>query len=331
MSALLALGTLAFHLVEGWNLLDAFYMAMMTLTTVGYGEVHPLSRAGQVLAAAYMMVGVLAVFVCIGVMVDFVVRLEITDYFGRRRLMKTLDAIHGHYIVCGAGRVGRSVTRELLRSGAPVVVVDSDPARCEWAIHDGIPTLTADATSDEALRRARIDTAHGLVAATNSDAQNVYVTLSAKVLNPEVVVVARATDEEAAQKLRRAGATTVLTPYTFVGHRLAHALLRPNVLSFIELTSALDEGKQVDIQLDEVEVEDGSSLAGQTLLEAGIRERFHLIVLGVIRPDGLAFNPPEDARLAVGDVLLTMGEQGDLRRFEAEAGIRRRRAATAGA
>ena len=232
------IGTAGFHLVEGWTLFDSFYMALMTLTTVGYGEVHPLSFYGRLFASFLMLVGVATVFVSFAILGDTLLRLELTDYFGRRRRTRMLQGIAGHYIVCGAGRVGRSVVLELQQGGANVVLIDNDPERVKWGEALGVVTLTADASKDETLRQARIDTAAGLVSAIASDAENVYVTLSAKVLNPSLHIAARASDEQAEKKLQRAGASTVLTPYTYIGHRLAQSLLRPHVLSFLDLASA---------------------------------------------------------------------------------------------
>ena len=170
-----------------------------------------------------------------------------------------LDKLNNHYIVCGAGRVGRSVIRELRRSGAPVLLVDNNTERVQWGVVEGIPTLAADATQDETLRRAHVTSARGLVAATSSDAQNVYVTLSARGLNPDLIISARATDEQAEEKLRRAGASTVFTPYTFIGHRLAQSMLRPHVLSFLDVASALTGGSDLDIETEQIHLAADSS------------------------------------------------------------------------
>src|SRR5438874_3448737 len=233
LAVAILLGTLGFKLVEGWSLFDSFYMSLITLTTVGYGEVHPLSFHGRVFASFLMLIGVTTVFVSIAVLGETLLRLEMADYFGRRRRDRMLRDITGHYIVCGAGRVGRSVIQELLRGEATVALIDNKVERARWATDKGVITLVGDATKDEVLRQARIETAKGLVAAISSDAENVYVTLSAKVLNPNLVIAARASDEQAEEKLRRAGATTVFTPYAFIGHRLAQSMLRPHVASLL--------------------------------------------------------------------------------------------------
>jgi voltage-gated potassium channel len=312
------IGTLGFHLVEGWTLFDAFYMALITLTTVGYGEVHPLSFQGRVFASFLMLVGVATVFVSFAILGDTLLRLELADYFGHRRRDRMLQQMAGHYIVCGAGRVGRSVVLELLRAGAKVVLIDNDPERVKWAETLGVLTLTADASKDETLRQARIDTAVGLVAAISSDAENVYVTLSAKVLNPSLHIAARASDEQAEEKLQRAGAATVLTPYTFIGHRLAQSLLRPHVVSFLDVASAFGK-TDLDLDIEQLRVAPGSFLSSRTLAEAHLGRTYGVIVMAVRRHNGrMEFNPQADVRLEPGDVLIAMGERQKLKQLETE-------------
>ncbi|OFW04943.1 MAG: hypothetical protein A3I61_17105 [Acidobacteria bacterium RIFCSPLOWO2_02_FULL_68_18] len=312
------IGTLGFHFVEGWPLFDAFYMALITLTTVGYGEVHPLSFQGRLFASFLMLVGVTTVFVSFAILGDTLLRLELADYFGGRRRTRMLQDISGHYIVCGAGRVGRSVVLELLRGGMQVVLIDNNPERARWGETLGVLTLTADASKDETLRQARIDTAAGLVAAISSDAENVYVTLSAKVLNPSLHVAARASDEQAEEKLRRAGASTVLTPYTYIGHRLAQSLLRPHVVNFLDVASAFGK-TDLDLEIEQVPVAPGSFLSSRTLEEAHLGRSYGVIVLAVRRQSGMMqFNPQAEVRLEAGDVLIAMGERQKLKQLENE-------------
>jgi len=321
LAAATLIGTIGFRLVEGWPLFDAFYMTLMTLTTVGYGEVHPLSFQGRMFASFLMLVGVASVFVSFGILGDTLLRLELADYFGRRRRTRMLQQIEGHYIVCGAGRVGRSVVLELLRGGAQVVLIDNDPERVKWGDALGIPTLTADASKDETLRHARIDTAAGLVAAISSDAENVYVTLSAKVLNPSLHVAARASDAQAEEKLQRAGAATVLTPYTYIGHRLAQSLLRPHVVSFLDVASTFGK-TDLDLDIEQLRVMPGSLLSSRTLAESNLGRSYGVIVLAIRRAGGpMEFNPQADIRLEGGDVLIAMGERQKLKRIEHELNV----------
>jgi voltage-gated potassium channel len=309
-------GTLGFRLVEGWPLFDAFYMTIITLTTVGYGEIHQLSMHGRMFASFLMLVGVATVFVSFAILGDTLLRLELADYFGRRRRTRMLQHIAGHYIVCGAGRVGRSVVLELLRGGAQVVLVDNDPSRAKWGEALGVVTMTADASKDETLRQARIDTAAGLVSAIASDAENVYVTLSAKVLNPSLQIAVRASDDQASEKLERAGATTVLTPYTYIGHRLAQSLLRPHVANFLDVASAFGK-TDLDLEIEQLPIAAGSALSSKTLEQAQLGRNYGVIILAVRRKNGaMQFNPQADVRLEDGDVLIAMGERLKLKQLE---------------
>jgi voltage-gated potassium channel len=319
MFSLLLFGTLAFHLVEGWTLFDGFYMTVMTVTTVGYGEIHPLTMSGRIVAAMLMLGGVGTVFISFGVIVDLIIKLELGDYFGRKRRQRMVEKLTEHYIVCGAGRVGRSVIRELQRSGAQVLLIDSDPNRAQWGVVEGIPTVVDDATKDETLDRARIRFAKGLVAAISSDAENVYVALSARVLNPNLILSARATDEQAEEKLKRAGVTTVVTPYTFIGHRLAQSMLRPHVLSFLDVASAFAGGDDLEIETEQLHVSKESPLCNRTLEESRVRQTYGLIVLALKKAaGGMLFNPEGNTRVENGDVLIAMGQRSQLKRLGEE-------------
>lgn len=321
LTAAIFIGTLGFVLVEGWPIFDSFYMTLITLTTVGYGEVHPLSFGGRVFTSFLMLIGVTTVFVSIAVLGETLLRLEMTDYFGRKRRDRMLRDISGHYIVCGAGRVGRSVIQELLRSEATVVLIDNTVDRARWATDKGVITLVGDATKDEVLRQGKIETAKGLVAAISSDAENVYVALSAKVLNPSLVVAARASDEQAEEKLRRAGATSVFTPYSFIGHRLAQSMLRPHVASFLDVASAFRQSSDLDLEIEQLQIEPSSFLASNTLEQLRLGSKYGVIVLAVRHQNGfMQFNPPADLMIQPGDVLIAMGERPKLKRLEQEIG-----------
>lgn len=319
LTAVLTMGTVGYHVVEGWAWFDSFYMALTSLTTVGYQEVHPLSQTGRVFTSILLIVGVTVVFTSIGIMGDLVLQLELGNHFGRRRTLRMLDNISNHYIVCGAGRVGRGVISELEQSGARVVLVDNRPERAAWAEARGIPTVIADASADQTLLQAGIKKALGLVAAIGTDAENVYVTLSARVLNPQLRIAARASNEQAEEKLRRAGASTVFTPYTFIGHRLAQALLRPHVLSFLDVTSAFRGSSDLEIDIEQIRVSDKTFCAGKTIEESGLRQKFGVILLAIMRAGGkMEFNPSGKTPIEAGNVLIAMGERSMLKRMEKE-------------
>src|SRR5215831_10802462 len=316
-AAVIVIGTSGFKLVEGWSLFDSFFMTLLTLTTMG-GEVHPLDFRGRLFDSLLMLIGVTTVFVSIAILGETLIRLELTDYFGRKRRDRMLKDISGHYIVCGAGRVGRSVIQELLRSESTVVLIDNRVERARWATDKGVITLVGDATKDEVLRQGHIETATGLVAAIASDAENVYVALSAKVLNPQLLIAARASDEQAEEKLRRAGATTVFTPYSFIGHRLAQSLLRPHVTSFMDVASAFRQS-DLELEIEQVQVESSGAMVTKTIEQLRLGSQYGVIVLAVQHKNGvMQFNPPADLRIEGGDVLIAMGERTKLKRLENE-------------
>ncbi len=316
LTAVLIAGTLGFRVVEGWSWSDSFYMSLTTLTTVGYSEVNPLSPEGRLFNSFFILAGVLVVFTSIGLLVEVAVGLELVDFFGRRRRHAMLQKLSNHYIVCGAGRVGRGVVHELMRNGATLALVDNDEQKAQWGIDQKIPTLVADASQDEALREAGIERAKGLVAVTGNDAQNVYVILTARVLNPKLLIAARASDEAAEEKLRRAGASTVFTPYTFIGHRLAQSMLRPHVMSFLDVASAL-RGSDLELEIEQIRVSDKSPVAGVPLERSYIRSDYDVMVLAVIKPQGnTIFNPAGSTLIEAQDVLIALGERSRLKELE---------------
>ena len=327
LGLLIAVGVAGYVLIEQASFLDALYMTVTTLSTVGYREVVPLTTAGKLFTMALIVCGLGVVFYGTSLVAGDVIEGRLRLVLGRRRVQRRIEQLSNHYIVCGAGRVGRSVVRELRRSGVPVLLIDTDAHRAEWGIHDGIPTLIADATQDETLRRASISSAKGLVAAIGNDAENVYVTLSAHVLNPNLIITARATDEQAEEKLRRAGATTVFTPYTFIGHRLAQAMLRPHVLNFLDVASAFSQGSDLTIETEQLYITPASPLCGRSLEDSGVRQVYGVIVLALKKTAGaMMFNPDAKIKLEGGDVLIAIGERAQLKRIGEELKVQATRA-----
>jgi voltage-gated potassium channel len=319
LTAVLAAGAVGYHYVEDWSWFDSFYMALTSLTTVGYQEIHPLSDMGRAFTSVLLIVGVTVVFASIGIMGDLVLQMELGNHFGRRRTLRMLEKLSNHYIVCGAGRVGRGVIAELEQAGSKLVLIDSNPERAAWAEAKGIPTIVADASADQTLLQAGIKDAKGLVAAIGTDAENVYVTLSARVLNPQLRIAARASNDQAEEKLRRAGASTVFTPYTFIGHRLAQALLRPHVLSFLDVTSAFRGTSDLEIDIEQIRVSENTFCAGKTIEESGLRQKFGVILLAIMRAGGkMEFNPSGKTQIEAGNVLIAMGDRSMLKRMEQE-------------
>ncbi|GIU75065.1 MAG: potassium transporter TrkA [Bryobacteraceae bacterium] len=317
VAGVLTLGTLGYVFIAGYPWLDAIYMAVMTMTTVGYGEIHPLGRAARLFNTFYIAVSVSTMLMVIGIMTQAIFEAELRNVFGRRRMRKMLESLRGHYIVCGFGRVGRGAAAELRKTGAAVVVVDRDERRVERAQRAGCLALPGDATSDESLQEAGIARAAGLVAALSTDADNLFVVMSARTLNPSLRIAARAAEEETERKMLRAGADTVLAPYKTAGAQLALSLIKPHVRQFLDFALATPDWT---VRIEQVEVAAASDLVGKSLAEARIRGEMQVVVLGIRRASGgMEFNPPASAVIGAGDCLIVMGEAEPLRRFEIRA------------
>ncbi len=312
-------GVGGFHYIEGWPWFDGLYMTLITMTTVGYGEIHPLSFPGRVFNTFLILAAVLAGGFLVANLTQAMLEFEFGHFFGQRRMERELASLKDHFIICGAGRVGRTVAHELHTRQVPFVIIEIDAPKAQWAVDEGLPVIIGSGHSEEQLTRARIQEAQGLIAAAASDADNLYIVLTARGMNPGLKIIARASEEEATPKLLRAGASQVLSPYHFIGHRIVQLLLRPNVLDFIDTAFG---SERLDIQIEEVRVPEGSRLVGKTLAGADIRQSTGVLVLALKRQDGaLTFNPAPEAVIASGDCLIAIGSAGDLERLESLAQV----------
>ena len=307
-------GTLGFILIEHYPVFDAFYMTLITISTVGYGEVHPLSYAGRIFNSFLIFFGVTVMLLAVGGMTQAIIELELNQYFGKRRTKKMIDHLKDHYIVCGFGRVGRGAAVELQRAGAKFLVVDRSEDKVEWAMKLGMLAVLADATDDVTLREAGVLRAKGLIATLQSDADNLFVILSAKALKPSLLVSARIASEQSEKKMRLAGADYVFAPYDMTGNRMAQVMLKPHVSQFIDFTTK-DIG--LDVGIEQVRVSATCEFASKTLQQMQIRRDLGVIVLAIRKTDGrMLFNPPAEAEIEGGDFLIAMGESANLRRLE---------------
>ncbi len=311
------LGTIGFHFIEGWPWFDSFYMVLITITTIGYTEVHALTHLGRVFNVFVIVAGVGLVFLAIGSLASALVEFELRTFFGRRRMEREIGRLSGHYIICGAGRVGRSVARELQRKPAPFVVIENDSAKLERVAATTWLTLVGDATKEDTLRLARIQQARGLVAAATTDAINLYIVLTARGLNPKLKIIARASEEDAEKHLRVAGADSVISPYTFAGHRIAQSFLRPNVIDFLDIATARED--HIGLEIEEIYIDGNSPFAGTTIESSKLRQQHGVIVLAIKGQTRTRFNPEPDDRIEAGDYLICMGEPVGLRRLEETA------------
>lgn len=305
------------RLIEDWSWFDALYMTVITLTTIGFGEVHPLSQAGRAFTMALAMGGVFMIFFSTTEVLRAYATGELQRLWEKRLMKKQLDALADHVIICGFGRVGRLVAQEFAHAHVPFVVIDRD----EDELSDlqnmaGVP-LHGDATNDEVLKRAGIDRARAFVAALSSNADNLFITMSARLLNDKIPIVARADDETAARKLERAGATRVVLPYHLGGMRVAQAVIRPTVLDFIEVATRRGH---LALQIEELALAASSALAGKTIDETDLHEGLGIIVVAVKQAGGeTLYNPRRNVRLAEGDTLVMLGPREQLDKAEAAA------------
>jgi len=293
-------------------------MTVITITSIGYGETHPLSTEGRIFTLFIIAIGIGVVGHALVSVSRWLIEGEVVKVFTRRRSMKAIQKIRDHFIVCGFGRMGSFVCNEFHARGIPFVVVENIPEIQDKINQNGYYLSPGDATDEDVLMAAKIKTARGLVSTLNSDASNVYVVLTARELNPDLEIIARAGEEEAEKKLIRAGASRVISPYRIGGMRMVMGILKPTVMSFLEV--AMDH-KQLNVELEEVRVAKNSAYSGKKLVDTDIRKELNLIIIAVKKPDGrMVFNPGPNTIIEDEDLLITLGENKDLAIFHREAG-----------
>jgi len=307
-------GTVGYIYLEGWSLLDSLYMTIITLTTIGFKEVHELDRAGQVFTIMLVVFGVGTVAVSVKHATKLMLEGEFRNIFGRKRLEKEIGKLKDHYIVCGYGRMGRFIARELAGKPVPFVVIERNAESITEADQEKYLFLVGEADKDDTLVNAGIDRAKGLITVVSTDAENLYIVLTARGLNPKLSIVARAGEEGSEMKLKRAGANRVISPYLIGAHKIAQAVIRPAVLDFLEFATS---SENMDLNIEEVGISPGSSMAGKKIKDSGIRQKLDIIVVAIKKATGaMNFNPSPDSVLEGGDVLIALGRPEMLRRLE---------------
>jgi len=307
-------GTVGYIVIEDWGFLDALYMTIITISTVGYSEVHHVSKAGRLFTILLVFFGVGFTLYIAAAVVQFMVEGRIRLILGRRRLEKKISRMKDHYIVCGYGRIGRVLCRNLKRKPLDLVVVEKNPELISVMDADGVLYISGDASNEENLLKAGIKRAKGLVAALASDADNVFLVLTARQLDPDLIIIARASQEESKSKLRAAGANTVESPYDMGAASMAHRIIRPTVTSFLDLAFAY---KRKDIQMEEIPVSASSDLVNVMLKDTGIRQKYNLIIIAIKKPDkSMLFNPSFEAIIEMGDTVIAVGEEINLQKLE---------------
>ena len=313
-----AVGTAGYMVVEGWSPWDAFYMTIISVTTVGYREVHATSFAGQVWTVFVLLAGVSTLFYTASVVMAEIVEGGLRKGLESRRFNRMLEQLKDHFIICGYGRIGGVIADEFQRQGIPYVVVDRDPDRVHAVIARGGMAVEADASREDVLRRIGIDRARGLIAAVGTDAENVYTVLTARVLRPDLFIIARIESEDAEPKLKRAGADRVLSPYQLGGVQMAATALRPAVVDFMRLATS---SERLDLAAEQIEVKANSRFVGASIRDANLRQDFGVIVVAIKRAAGhMEFNPAPEAIIGANDQLVVLGHPDQLKALEAAAG-----------
>jgi len=312
--ALLAIGSWGYMAIEGWNFFDALYMTVITIATVGYGEVHIVSPSGRMFTLVLIFLGVGFFLYVVGNFIQFLVEGRIRYVLGRRKLDRQINKLKNHYIICGYGRMGRALARFLIQRYLDVVVIEQNQERTAVMDEDGILYLVGAATDESLLIRAGIERARGLMTVVGSDADNVFLVLLARQMNPDIFIVARAVMNSAKRTLTAAGANKVVSPYDLGARRMAHAILRPTVIEFLEMAFA-DEN--VDVEVEELTIKPNSPVVRRTLYESEIRPKFGVMIISIKKGDGkMVFNPDADTLLESEDTLVVVGGAANIKGLE---------------
>jgi len=308
--SVVAFGTCGYIFIEEWNFWDSFYMTVITLTTVGYREVHDLSRAGQIFTVILLIGGVGTVLYALSSGAKVLIEGELQEVFGRKRVEKKLKDLKDHYIICGFGRMGKIIAKELNHAQLKFVVIEKNEFTIDPDDKEKMFVIQGDATRDDLLKKVGIEKAKCLISVLPTDAENLYVVLSARGMNPDLLIVARAGEEGSEQKLLRAGADRVVSPYHIGGLRMAHTVLKPAVVDFIEFAT---KSGNIDLQIEEITIKEGSRLVDLTLDECGIGRDLGIIIVAIKQQSGeMKFNPNFRSKIQTGDTLIAVGETSKL-------------------
>jgi len=306
-------GTVGYMSLEKYTLVEALYMTIITIATIGFMEVHPLHEMGRIFTIFLAFAGTGLMLLYVGILTQFIVEGQLSRFFGRRRVERAVTNLKKHYILCGAGRIGSLVAIELKNRKVPFVIVERDEKEAENLVEAGYLVINGDAGEEETLKRAQIKGAKGMVLALASDAETVYAILTARQLNPDLFIIARANDVGSEKKINMAGANRIVSPYQTVSHRMINAIIRPEVVDMLEL-AFLD--KNLDLALEGVAVTRESAFAGRSIMESNIRADFGVNVIGIKKADGeTVLGPGPQDLIEAGDVLIVAGRRTDVEKL----------------
>ena len=313
LSLIVIFGTVGYMTIEGWDFFPSLYMTVITITTVGFSETYPLSVVGRIFTLILIFLGIGIFLYIVGLVTQAMVGFQISTIIGRKKLDQQIKKINDHYIVCGFGRIDKVICKELKSKKIPLLVIDNTPEAKELLDAESVPYIIDDATSEDVLVEAGIDRARGLISVVASDADNLFITLTARGLNHSALIIARADEEKSEKKLKRAGADKVFLPYIIGGHKMAQSITKPAVTDFLEFTV---HNKDMGLEMEELNVSKSSRLDGLKLMESGIRQEMDIIIIAVRKKTGeMTFNPSSETRIEAGDTLIALGKNNDLIRL----------------
>lgn len=314
LAILVSLGIAGYMGIEGCSFLDALYMTVITLSTVGFREVHDLSSAGKLFTISLIIFGVSVIGYIVGSLAQIMFEGQFQRIIGRKKVEKMVEALKDHYIICGFGRMGSLICKEFAAKPLPFVVVEKNSDVTDKLKEEGYLFLHGNATDDETLLKAGIKRAKGLITVVTSDTENVYITLTARGLNPNLYILARSGEEGSEIKLQRAGASKVISPYLIGGSRMAQAVLRPNVVDFIEIATGREN---LELQMEELSIPKGSRFIGENLITSGFRKETGVIIIGIKKATGkMLFNPDPHSKIEIHDTLIFLGEPPAIQKLE---------------
>ena len=313
LAIILLMGTIGYMNLEGWSFLDSIYMTVITITTVGFREVREISVPGRLFTIFLIFSGMGIIAYIVGMAAQVMVDFQVRSIIGRRKLGLKMKSIKDHYIICGFGRIGKVICRELKANSIPMVVIDNSPDTGQILESEAIPFINDDATNEDVLLEAGVERAKGLISVVASDADNLFITMTARGLNSKAFILARADEEKSEKKLTRAGANKVFLPYLIGGQKMAQSITKPAVTDFLEFTV---HNRDMGLEMEELLVSENSSLNGVKLMDSGIRRDMDVIFVAIRKKNGeMSFNPSSETLIDAGDTLISLGKSSDLERL----------------
>ena len=323
LAMLIVIGTLGYMYIEKWGVLDSLLMSATTLTTVGFGFIHPLSESGKIFTIVYIFFGVILFLYFAAEFAEYIIFVNFYELLSKRNMESRLKKLKDHYIICGYGRTGAEIVTQLKNNKLSFVIVDKNPEIEELAQEQDITYIIGDATDDSVLEKVRIEESKGIFCCLSDDVDNLYLTVSAKNLNPKIIIVTRCIKASNEQKFNKAGANTVILPYEISGRRMVASVVKPLVVDFLDVVMHT-KGHELELKMEQFKLKKGSLLENKTIMSSELRQKTGIIIIAIKRDEAFITNPSPDTILKDGDYLITLGTNTQLTKFEELVGVKSR-------